>query len=322
MFVWRSSTANVRVERELDVLVHGPPITCRTFGVLRLHLLPHQSSGRQKSPAKMDTKPEQESTRNASTPSHFLSLPRELRDAIYELCLLHPPVIDIVRGEHPEWLLTSKQIFQEAAPMVYNQACLYKAIAWEDSPNLLDQLSTGYSLSYPNCDPTAVQESLERVKRMIFYIAIDLHLDMTAEQLTWLAEHYLAGIEDLTNLQALYVSLNVRSGSEGITFKRQLHRSDLRVFHIVRFVEPVKLLLDRLPKRCKVRWRVPESIRWSANGGSFDYTECNAPFMNDFMWEVEQAVAATEPQPGEGEVQRLAGSMAGMGLKGDNGVTQ
>jgi hypothetical protein len=34
-------------------------------------------------------------------PAHFFSLPRELRDAVYELCLPESRVIGMVRDKHP-----------------------------------------------------------------------------------------------------------------------------------------------------------------------------------------------------------------------------
>ena len=248
---------------------------------------------------------ESNSNTTAVSPSHFFSLPRELRDAIYELCLPDLLVIKMVRGKHPQWLLTSKQIFFEAAPMLYDQLCFYKTVDYENNPNLLEQLFMNYAGSSPTSTYRLTRTTFEHVKPMISYIAIDVHLEMAVDQVSWLTKHYFAGLDELTNLKALYISLNPRPGSCYQSFRRKLGRSDLRIFQVVLFVETVKLLFDRTPRGCRIYWSIPENIRRAANGGELEssYYERNVPDITDFMMEVNQAVLATEPQDGSATEQ-------------------
>jgi hypothetical protein len=223
------------------------------------------------------------------TVNHLLTLPRELRDQIYELCLPEPPVIRMSDGQHPQWLLTCRQVFEEAALMVYEQCSFYKVVSTSSDSYLHDQLSDGFLKSFP-CLPT--MELFNRVESMIAYIALDVHLDMTLEHMNWLTRDFLAQISDLPNLKALYISLNVSPGVERNRFKQHLARSDLRIFELVKFLEPVQSLLIRLPMHCKVHWAIPESIRRVANGGVV-YGEDNFSYMTEFMREVQHAVMAT-----------------------------
>lgn len=206
--------------------------------------------------------------------------------------------------------------------MVYDQCCLYKATDVEDQHELLDQLVVGYVTSFRNTASETENSTFELVKRMISYVAIDVHLYMNVEDMTWLCDEYFARISDLPNLKALYISLNLEPGVARNNFKQQLARSDLRIFELVKFISPVKSLLGRVPKGCKVHWAVPEGIRWSANGGTYEYSESNLPYMTQFMREVQEAVVATEHPDEADHAQHLSESTAGMSLMGSDGVTQ
>ena len=243
----------------------------------------------------------QVSTVTIPTPAHLLSLPRELRDAIYELCLLDLRVIGMRTGQHPQWLLTCRQVFDEAAPMVYEQCCIYRAIDWRCDSHILDELRWGFRASFPWCAPWVAVKQFDKAKRIISYVALDVHLDMTMEHMNWLSRDYLAQISDLSDLKALFISLNLRPGVERNKFKQQLARSDLRIFELVSFIQPVESLLKRVPKSCQVHWVVPESIRRAANRGS-DYDESNFLYMTEFMREVQHAVTVTERQEVAAEV--------------------
>lgn len=244
--------------------------------------------------------------------NHFLSLPRELRDAIYELCIFDPLAIDMVRGEHPQWLLTSKQVFHEAAPMVYGKGCLHRAIDLDKDTDLLDQLCISYISSFPDCSFGVRHKTFAHVKRMILNIALDVQLDMNVPQITRLSEHYFSRLEQLPNLKHLYISLHPIPGREFSQFRQQLSRSDLRIFQVVSFVKPVETLLARKPEGCRIDWMIPEfaklaidceAIRLAADGEGRYLPWANRPEIAEFMREVEAAVAATEPQADAGGFQ-------------------
>lgn len=253
--------------------------------------------------------------------AHLLELPRELRDAIYQFALPDPPVF-LVYKDHPPWLLSCRQIFAEAAPIVYDQCCLYHVTDDEDAEELLNKLVAGYVTSFRGTSTIDQNSTYELIKPMVSYIAIDAHIPMHAEHLELFFEAFFARISELPNLKALYISLNVEAGVTRNTLKQHLARSDLRIFELVKFIKPVKLLLERLPKGCKIHWAIPESIRWAANGQTFEYSECNLPYMTQFMKEVQDAVVATERPEGEDNVGNLTDLTAGMSLPGSDGVTQ
>ena len=242
----------------------------------------------------------------------FFSLPRELRDAIYELCIFDPLAIDMVRGEHPQWLLTSKQIFFEAAPMVYGKGCLHRTIDLDKDTDLPDQLCISYISSFSNCSFGVRHETFAHVKRMISNIAIDVQLDMNVPQIDRLSEHYFSRLDQLPNLKHLYISLHPIPGREFSQFRQQLSRSDLRIFQVVSFVKPVEALLALKPKGCRIDWMIPDSIklaidceaiRLAADGKGRYLPWANRPELAEFMREVEAAVAATEPQADVGGSQ-------------------
>jgi pantoate kinase len=87
-----------------------------------------------------------------------------------------------------------------------------------------EQLFMNYAASFPRRTSLLTKQTFEHVKRMISYIAIDVHLDMTVDQVKWLSNHYFAGLNELTNLKALCISLSPRLGSEHNSCKRQLAR--------------------------------------------------------------------------------------------------
>lgn len=254
-------------------------------------------------------------------PAHLLGLPRELRDAIYQFALPDPPVF-LVNQKHPPWLLSCQQIFAEAAPIVYGQCCLYDVTDHEDQHELLDELVGGYVTSFRKTSTIDQNATYELIKPMVSYIAVDAHISMHAEHLTNFFDEYFARLSELPNLKALYISLNVEAGLTRNRLKQHLARSDLRIFELVKFIKPVKLLLERLPKGCKVQWAIPEGLRWAANDGSYEYSECNLPYMTQFMKEVQDAVIATERPEGEDDVGNLTESTFGMSLRGSDGVTQ
>ena len=247
------------------------------------------------------------SEKEAHPVNHFLSLPRELRDAIYELCIFDPLAIDMVYGEHPEWLLTSKQIFHEAAPIVCSKGCLHITTGLRGT-ELLDQLWKGYATSMSDRRFGSVKDqTFEQMKLMISNIAITVYLTMNVSEITLLSENYLSRLDELPNLKNLYINLHPIAGREFSQFRQQLSSSDLRIFQVVSFVKPVESLLARKPSGCTIHWTIPESvklaidceaIRLGAAAGEQIYYQRlgNRPDIAEFMTEVEAAVAATVPQ--------------------------
>ena len=225
--------------------------------------------------------------------NRLFSIPQELRDAIWDFCLPDPPVIHIHRGHHPRWLLTSSQVFREAAPKLYNKCILYRSIDLSDQPSLMNQLWTNYAVSHPDDSFQEIIDSFREVKQLVSHIAIEVKLEMTTENLGWLCEHYFDKVDELPRLKTLRISLypNLRPGSR--SFRRQIGPSDLRIFHIVSCMGAIEPLVKKLPEDCRIDWEY-QGVAKLYYGQDFIHRVEHREIA-EFMTEVMQALAAAGP---------------------------
>ena len=222
--------------------------------------------------------------------AHFFSLPRELRDTIYELCT--PDLIRIDRGEHPPWLIASKQIFYEATETAYNKTPLYQRITPGISHDLISQLWLGYASSVPFAELDIAKSTFPYAKRMITTVVVDVDVDLTVDDLSRLSECYCHRLGELTGLRKLYVQLTPYSGPTWERFRREIQMSELRIFHIANLMRAVGRLRECVPKGCEIIWAIPEEIR-AYLPPSNSVTQGIRADVEAFMNEVCDALAAT-----------------------------
>ena len=227
--------------------------------------------------------------------AHFFTLPRELRDAIYEQCLpSSPSIIRVDEYEFPEWLLTSRQIFFEAAGVVYGQTCLYQQDDLRDTRDLVFKLCQSYLLSAAGTHFSLVQRTFPYLKGFITSIAIDVELEIGNDELGMLGDYYFRRLGELTGLRKLYLCLSPRGGRNWDKFRREIQMSDLRIFHITHLMRAVERLHEIVPSSCEIVWRIPDSIRRKAEAATLTkLLYCRD--VEKLMEERDVALNATKP---------------------------
>ena len=221
---------------------------------------------------------------------YLLSLPREIRDRIYEFCVPH--LIRIDRSEHPPLLFVSKQIFFEAAEVIYETTCLYHRMTPGISKDLISHLELGYKSSVKFAELHIAEFTFPNIKALITAVALTVDIDLTVDDLSRLSENYCCRLQELSGLRKLYIQMSPYSGPTWDRFRREIQRSDLRVFHIANLMRAVKKLKNSVPNGCEIVWAIPQESRAYLTP-SFRGMESMQAEATRFMQEVYSALDAT-----------------------------
>ena len=195
---------------------------------------------------------------------HFLSLPRELRDEIYELCMLDcPKAAPVDRLLHARWLLVSKQVFFEAAELAYGRTCFFTRADLKTAEPLVHNLEMRYVFGNAPVDLLPAMYTFSHAKTLIKFLAVHLEfMDLEeARPISDKVAQYFHGLNTLSGLQTLYVSFGPQVSLLRHFAPEWLDISQNHPYFGPDLAQAVATLRNLVPRECRIVWSIPPEIR-------------------------------------------------------------
>lgn len=209
----------------------------------------------------------------------FARLPTELRLQIYALCLpTTPHFLNLLSTQsNLHWLATSRQIFTEAAPLLYSNTALYfdlEPAAKTRRGSLVSELAFHVQTHFATPPPQTAAASfadkwIRRVlTRKVMVEVWCAYLDNIEEFLSWFAagniSGFLAGCEALQEVSVSLRDIFIGPLDEGVLVLREVGDGEwvrlLRegeVPHLRRLCGKMRRVEANVPRGCVVRWSLP-----------------------------------------------------------------